>query len=1064
MEIKRKSSDGLRASQDVHPSLKKQKSAYELELEQLASEDTHQNWARPPLPAVDPNKDTIVFQQFEIDYTLGDPMAGMPGPASGTVPILRMYGVTEQQHSVQCNVHGFSPYFYIQALPPYNDVNQLDQMRAKLNRIMDKAVTTQGRLKEYVCRLDIVHKNSIMGYTGNQRRDFIKITMAVPKHVATLRTALESGELDGKTLMTYESNLPYVLRFMIDRAVVGCSWVEVAPGDYLIRPEAQRTSTCQLEIDVAYDSFISHEPVDEWSKLAPFRILSFDIECAGRKGVFPEPEHDPVIQIANLVTAHGSAQPFVRNVFTLKGCAPIVGVQVCSFDNEQNMLVNWKRFVAEVDPDIIIGYNIANFDFPYLINRAKVLKLDEFAMLSRLKESRVRVKETTFSSKAYGTRETHETTIDGRVQLDLIQAIQRDYKLRSYTLNSVSAHFLGEQKEEVHHSIISELQAGSDNDRRRLAVYCLKDAYLPQRLLDKLMITFNYMEMARVTGVPLSFLLSRGQQIKVVSQLYRKAQQRALLIPALKVDTSAADGDVAYEGATVIEPRKGFYAAPIATLDFMSLYPSIMMAHNLCYSTLLSPDRARSMSPDDYERTPNGDLFVRAAKQKGILPQILEDLLSARKTAKEALKRETDPFKKAVLDGRQLALKISANSVYGFTGATVGKLPCLEISSSVTAYGRQMIELTKQLVEKRFCVANNYAADATVIYGDTDSVMVKFGDDVDVSTAMELGREAAKLISQEFVRPIQLEFEKVYCPYLLINKKRYAGLLWTNPSKFDKIDAKGIETVRRDNCPLVRNVINTCLEKILIDRDIDGAQQYTRQVISDLLQNKLDLSLLVISKALSKEGKDYAAKQAHVELAERMRKRDPHTAPAIGDRVPYVIIKAAKGAKAYEKAEDPLYVLENNIPLDYQYYLEQQLKNPLSRLFEPIMDNPGTLLAGEHTRSISMPTPKQGGIMGFAVKRVACLGCKTPLSDTETVTCKSCRPREAELYQNQLALVSKFESEYARLWTQCQITQGSFHQTVLCSNRDCAIFYMRQKVKKDLQDAQDTLARFDLSW
>eukprot|EP01116_Phalansterium_solitarium_P016226 TRINITY_DN3727_c0_g1_i4.p1 TRINITY_DN3727_c0_g1~~TRINITY_DN3727_c0_g1_i4.p1 ORF type:complete len:592 (+),score=282.68 TRINITY_DN3727_c0_g1_i4:413-2188(+) len=578
------------------------------------------------------------------------------------------------------------------------------------------------------------------------------------------------------------------------------------------------------------------------------------------------------------------------------------------------MLVNWKRFVAEVDPDIIIGYNIANFDFPYLINRAKVLKLDEFAMLSRLKESRVRVKETTFSSKAYGTRETHETTIDGRVQLDLIQAIQRDYKLRSYTLNSVSAHFLGEQKEEVHHSIISELQAGSDNDRRRLAVYCLKDAYLPQRLLDKLMITFNYMEMARVTGVPLSFLLSRGQQIKVVSQLYRKAQQRALLIPALKVDTSAADGDVAYEGATVIEPRKGFYAAPIATLDFMSLYPSIMMAHNLCYSTLLSPDRARSMSPDDYERTPNGDLFVRAAKQKGILPQILEDLLSARKTAKEALKRETDPFKKAVLDGRQLALKISANSVYGFTGATVGKLPCLEISSSVTAYGRQMIELTKQLVEKRFCVANNYAADATVIYGDTDSVMVKFGDDVDVSTAMELGREAAKLISQEFVRPIQLEFEKVYCPYLLINKKRYAGLLWTNPSKFDKIDAKGIETVRRDNCPLVRNVINTCLEKILIDRDIDGAQQYTRQVISDLLQNKLDLSLLVISKALSKEGKDYAAKQAHVELAERMRKRDPHTAPAIGDRVPYVIIKAAKGRQR-QRCRAAVEVVRGRVPL-----------------------------------------------------------------------------------------------------------------------------------------------------
>ncbi len=111
-----------------------------------------------------------------------------------------------------------------------------------------------------------------------------------------------------------------------------------------------------------------------------------------------------------------------------------------------------------------------------------------------------------------------------------------------------------------------------------------------------------------------------------------------------------------------------------------------------------------------------------------------------------------------------------------------------------------------------------------------------------------------------------------------------------------------------------------------------------------MLQNRLDLSLLVITKALSKESKDYTSKQAHAELAERMRKRDPHSAPNIGDRVPYVIIKAPKGAKAYEKSEDPLWVLDNNIPLDYQYYLEQQLKNPLMRIFEPLMSDPESLL------------------------------------------------------------------------------------------------------------------------
>jgi len=328
-----------------------------------------------------------------------------------------------------------------------------------------------------------------------------------------------------------------------------------------------------------------------------------------------------------------------------------------------------------------------------------------------------------------------------------------------------------------------------------------------------------------------------------------------------------------------------------------------------------------------------------------------------------------------------------------------------------------------------------------------------------VEEAMKLGKEAAEKISKHFTHPIKLEFEKVYYPYLLIKKKHYAGLLWTRPDKYDKIDAKGIESVRRDNCPLVKHVIDTCLKKILIDRDIEGAQRYTKGIISDLLQNKLDLSLLVITKALSKEGSTYASKQAHVELADRMRKRNPHTAPAIGDRVPYVIVKAVKGAKAYEKSEDPLWVLENNIPLDYQYYLENQLKNPLIRIFEPIMGDTNTLFVGDHARNISIPTPKSGGIMNYATRAETCVGCKTSIPKGY-VTCDQCKPREAEFYQNQLGTVCNLEKQFTRVWTQCQVCQGSLHQPVLCTSRDCPIFYMRKKVQKDLNDAQEALEKF----
>lgn len=622
-------------------------------------------------------------------------------------------------------------------------------------------------------------------------------------------------------ILTFD-NIPYLLRFMIDTSLYGMSWVEAKAGKYRLIPEGEKQSNCQLEAVIDYHDMIAHAPNGEWAKMAPLRVLSFDIECAGRQGIFPEPNVDPVIQIANVVTRYGDSKPFVRNVFCMDTCSLIVNTQILEFDKEEKMLMAWKEFVQMVDPDVIIGYNIANFDFPYLLDRAKHLKCTNFPYWTRIKNMKTEAKEANFSSKQMGNRETKATNTNGRIQLDLLQLVQRDHHLRSYTLNSVSYEFLGEQKEDVHHTMITELFNGTPDSRRRLAVYCLKDAYLPQRLMDKLMCLVNYTEMARVTGVPFNYLLSRGQQVKFISQLFRKALDEQLVIPNAK-----SQDEQDYEGATVIEPKRGYYGVPIATLDFASLYPSIIQAHNLCYTTLLNKSSVEKLNlrkDEDYIVTPNGDMFCTTKVRKGLLSQILEELLGARKRAKKELAVETDPFRKAVLNGRQLALKVSANSVYGLTGATVGKLPCLPIASSTTSYGRQMIEKTKQEVEARYTIANGYSHDAQVIYGDTDSVMVKFGV-TELANAMKLGQEAADYVSSKFIKPIKLEFEKVYFPYLLINKKRYAGLFWTNTTKHDKMDTKGIETVRRDNCLLVQNVIETVLNKILIDRDIDNAQE-----------------------------------------------------------------------------------------------------------------------------------------------------------------------------------------------------------------------------------------------
>lgn len=235
-------------------------------------------------------------------------------------------------------------------------------------------------------------------------------------------------------------------------------------------------------------------------------------------------------------------------------------------------------------------------------------------------------------------------------------------------------------------------------------------------------------------------------------------------------------------------------------------------------------------------------------------------------------------------------------------------------------------------------------------------------------------------------------------------------------------------------------------------------------MISDLLQNKIDMSKLVITKALTKN--DYAAKQAHVELAERMKKRDAGSAPALGDRVAYVMIKGASGAKNYEKSEDPIYVLEHNVPIDTRYYLENQLSKPLIRIFEPILGErkANSLLNGDHTRSISVAAPTMGGLMKFAKKTQTCMGCKKPLvrkDEAAGAVCDDCRPRFGELYTKTLSKVSDLEVRFGRLWTQCQRCQGSMHCEVICSSKDCPIFYMRMKAKKDVEDAGKELSRFD---
>ncbi|ELP86560.1 DNA polymerase delta catalytic subunit, putative [Entamoeba invadens IP1] len=1041
--------------------------------------------------------DSIEFLQFDIEYVtrlVEKSERVRPDPQSDGFeePVLYMYGCTSSGDSVLARVTGFKPYFYISVDHLYTE-SELNDLKVSMNKALHVDVQGNTDDDQYVLSVEgVTQYHSIMNYTAYKDDFFVKITLRIPKYVPMLRHLLnDTTRVSNRQFQTFEADILFVLRYMIDAGIVGCSWVKAPPKRYVIIPDSNRISRCQLEISLDYRDLVNLGFTGEYTRMAPLRICSFDIECVSAKGTFPVPEKDSVIQIANYVVELGSEKVINKNVFVLKGCTPIPGATIFGFDTEEELLKGWSDFVNDIDVDIFTGYNIMNFDFNYLITRANTLKVKDFGRFSRLRKSNVTMKQGTFQSKAVGTRESFELIgLEGRIPFDMFQVIQRDYKLRSYTLNFVSSNFLGDQKEDVHYSDIADLHNGSPDDRNRIAVYCLKDTYLPIRLIKKLMSLVNGVEMCRVTGIPLSYLLPRGQQVKVITQLYRHANDKHFLIPFYQ--RPSGEGDK-YVGATVINPIKGFYRDPISVLDFSSLYPSIMISHNLCYSTLIEGVKTRvdvkniedlktsgeqsdknaydqivkkclekHLSLDDVELSPNGDLFVRSNKQKGILPEILENLLAARKQAKKDMAAEKDEFKIKVLNGRQLALKISANSVYGFTGAQVGKLPCMQIASSVTSYGRTMIELTKNTVETHYSIKNGFAYDAKVVYGDTDSVMVKFGTS-DLKEAIRVGKEAAEYVTSKFPKPINLEFEKVFWPYLLISKKRYAGVFWCNAEKYDHLDTKGIETVRRDNCMLVKYVIERCLDLILLDKEKDNitrAVQFVKDTIRELLQNKLDLSMLIISKTLSKES--YAAKQAHVELANRMRERDKSVLINLGDRIPYVIVKSTKEARAYEKAEDPMYVLQKDIPIDFEYYIENQMRKPLTRIFRPILgDKVNELFEGEHTRFVVQTTPVEASPLGkFIVKQKRCVECRAVVKGSG-VLCENCKQKTGEILVKKMKDVRESELEYNAIMTQCQDCMISHHRDIICGNRDCPIFYMRTKVEKAIKQKRAMIEDFD---
>jgi DNA polymerase delta subunit 1 len=771
-----------------------------------------------------------------------------------------------------------------------------------------------------------VHRGKdLWGFQNGELSRFLKVTFKSHRALRSFAYCVDNNkhsELAGCRM--YESNIDPVLRFMHVSGCTSTGWID--PG--LCEPDAE--STCQVNLWAPNWRFITPLVRDDF---APLRIMSFDIECYSSTGAFPDPKnpHDVIFQIGMTTKEFGKEGFLDRKCLCLKETA---GPDVESFATEKELIKAFEKYLIKIDPDIITGWNIFGFDLEFLIVRATI-HCGLSPVWGRIRGEVAALVEKNLSSSALGNNELKMVPMKGRYVFDLFQDVKREHKLESYSLNNVSKWFLKDQKNDMPvKEIFRRYRDGDAAELGEVAEYCIQDTVLPHKLMEKLCQIQNQVEMAKACWVPLAFLSERGQQIKVFSQMAKKARELNFIIPTFRRPNGPDEGK--YEGATVLEAQTGAYYGPITALDFASLYPSIMCAENLCYSTLVMNARYDNLPGVTYEQF-GPHRFAQTSGEKPIvslLPTILMDLKAFRKKAKKLMALAEGTPMEAVYNGQQLAYKISMNSIYGFTGASKGMLPCVAIASTVTMRGRQMIEETKNYVEANFPGAN-------VRYGDTDSVMVEFDvqgrkgqEAIDYSWVQ--GELAAEQCTKLFKAPNDLELEKVYCPYFLYSKKRYAAKMYEKNKvgviAFKKIDVKGLQVVRRDSCPFVRETLKKLLEMVLESSDPTPVITEAREAAKTLIQGKVPIEKLLMSKQLASE---YKVPMPHVTVRDKIRARAPGSEPQQGDRVPFVIVKGE--GRMYEKAEDPAWVREKNVPLDFQYYFTNQFKKPVQDLLEPLV-------------------------------------------------------------------------------------------------------------------------------
>uniref|UniRef100_UPI003AAE4BD6 DNA polymerase zeta catalytic subunit n=1 Tax=Centroberyx gerrardi TaxID=166262 RepID=UPI003AAE4BD6 len=824
-------------------------------------------------------------------------------------------------------------------------------------------------------------------------------------------------------------------------------------------------------------------------------LMGMELHARTRRDLEPDPEFDPIsalfyclssdaplpdsdsTQLTGAIVVnkdHQSCDQGHQATAPLLVRSGVSGLQVTYASDEKQLFQELVAVMRRFDPDILVGYEVQMRSWGYLLQRASALGADLCQQLSRVPgDSR----ENRFAADRdeYGADTMTEINIIGRITLNLWRVMKTEVTLNNYSFENVAFHVLHQRFPLYSPRTLSDwFDHNTDLYRWKMVDHYVSRVRGTMQLLRQHDIVGRTSELARVFGIQFYHVLTRGSQYRVESMMLRVAKPLNY-IPVTPSVQQRAQQRAPQCIPLVMEPESRFYSNSVVVLDFQSLYPSIVIAYNYCYSTCLghmdslgTPDEFKfgctslRIPPEllyqlrnDITVSSNGIAFVKPTVRKGVLPSMLEEILNTRIMVKQSMKtHKQDKALMRLLHARQLGLKLIANVTFGYTAANYsGRMPSVEIGDSIVHKARETLERAIKLVN------DTKKWGAHVVYGDTDSMFVLLKG-ATKEQAFKIGNEIAEAVTATNPKPVRLKFEKVYLPCVLQTKKRYVGYMYENLDQKEPVfDAKGIETVRRDGCPAVSKILERSIKLLFETRDISQVKQFVQRQCVKVVEGGASMQDLTFAKEYRGSGSYRpGACVPALELTRRMMAHDRRLEPRVGERVPYVIVYGMPGLPLIQLVRRPMEVLQDpSLRLNATYYITKQILPPLARMFQLIgVDVFSWYQELPRIQKASCSTALGGeevGRKGTISQYFTTLHCPVCDELTQLGVCARCRAEPQRVAVTLYQDMRQWESQQDQLLKICRNCSGSAERQVPCVSLDCPVLYKLSRVNRQLSKA-----------